>query len=325
LNNALEIYLKKNVDENSKTIPWNGKERLPIYLLDQYHFYEAEILNTGCILMEIVREAPEIGSIKKHIKMIQDEAGCHVVLVYQSISSFRRKTLIENRIPFLVENGQMYLPFLGLDLVNIVEKQEDKITSFSSSTQLTFLYFLYNPELLLNTSKLAKFLNMTNMTSSRALNDLYDLGLLSYDIGGITGRSKNYQRIKDPAYYREGLKYLKNPVWKVVYAANDVEGALLAGLEALSMVTMLNPPPNPVRAISKEKLLDVQASLVNDKDRIADEKLIELEIWLYDPAMLSSANQVDKLSLTLSLKDINDERVEQAIDDMVKGEKWYTG
>ncbi|MCF8020028.1 MAG: plasmid pRiA4b ORF-3 family protein [Vallitaleaceae bacterium] len=41
---------------------------------------------------------------------------CQIVLLYKDITRYRRKSLIENRIAFVIEDGQMYLPFLGLDL-----------------------------------------------------------------------------------------------------------------------------------------------------------------------------------------------------------------
>lgn len=325
MKDALEIYLKDNIDENISIELWEGKKELSLFLLNFYDFYQAEILGQHCILIEILQESPGIDVIKKHIKVINKTVDDQLILMYKSISWFRRKSLIENRIPFVVEDGQMYLPFLGLDLKNTVEKQVKRVMTFSASTQLVFLYLLYNKDMNICATELAAVLNTSNMTASRSLNDLYDVGLVTYEIGGKTGRSKKYKKIGDPLYYTEGSQYLKNPVIKTVFTGKKIEDVLSAGLEALSMISMMNPPQNPVRAISKERLKSIDPYLIKDRDQIADEKLTEIQVWAYNPMLLSKEKQVDLASLALSLKEINDERVEQALEERLKGETWYTG
>ena len=324
MKNILENYLKENIDTKIKIVSWGRKKKLPLYLLDKYNFFASDILDNHCIFIEILKESPGIEIIKKHLKMIQNVDNSHLVLLYKTISNFRRKTLIENRISFVVENGQMYMPFLGLDLKKIIEKSIKHIDLFSSSTQVTFLYFLYKQDITTNATKLAKLLKTSTMTASRILNYLYEAGLLICEIGGKTGRTKNYRRIEDPIYYRSGNRYLRNPVWKIVYIQENVEGTLIAGLEALSLITMINPPQNTIKAISKEKFDELKTYLIKDKDRIEDEIFIELEVWHYDPAIVSKEKYVDPLSLAVSLKELNDERVDNAVEEMLKKEKWYT-
>ena len=76
----------------------------------------------------------------------------------------------------------------------------------------------------------------------------------------------------------------------------------MAGLEALSLISLMNPPRNPVIAISKERLSEIEPYLLKDRDRIIDEKLTEIEVWNYDPRILSKENYVDLASLALFFK-----------------------
>ncbi|WMJ77800.1 MULTISPECIES: helix-turn-helix domain-containing protein [unclassified Sedimentibacter] len=322
-------YLKENIDENVTINTWNDENKLPLFLLEIYDFYDLNILGNQCILIKFINDVPKINDIKKHMKTLKAISNDNLVFLYNNISPYRRKALIQNRIPFIVENGQMYLPFLGLDLKKMIDKNSKSIEKFSSTAQLVFLYFLYNKDLTLNTTELAKKLNTTAMTASRALNDLYSLGILKYDIGGKTGKSKNYKRIADTKYFDIGNKYLKNPVNKVVYmdqsAYNIAYDFPIAGLEALSMNSMINPSARSIRAISKQKLYDLMDYIEKDIYKIKDMNLMELQIWDYDPMIFAKNNVVDLASLAASFSGTSDERIEQAIEESLKGELWYKG
>jgi hypothetical protein len=318
-----ELYLKENIDEQLTIKPWLNMNSFPIFLRDNYYFYEVTVLGSKCILIEAVDEMPSIDQLQKHIKQIKNLTDRQIVLFYKNITRYRRKSLIENRIAFVIEDGQMYLPFLGLDLKKVHEDIEEEAKVFTTPAQITYLYFLYHKEEVVNTTDFAKKLGFNMMTASRALNDLYNANLITYDIGGMTGRSKEYKRIKDPDYFLRGRDYLKTPVRKTIYTKTRPLGALTAGIDALAELSMINPPGHPIIAIDRNKLNIEKVEAVKNRDLIKDSKLVELELWDYDPGLFSNNGHVDPLSLYASLKDETDERVEQALEEVLRGEPWY--
>ena len=319
-----ELYLKENIDEQITIKPWLKKNSFPIFLRDSYNFYEVTILGTKCILVEAVDEMPNVDQLQKHIRQIKNLTNRQIVLFYRDITRYRRKSLIENRIAFVIEDGQMYLPFLGLDLKKVQEDTQEEAKGFTTPAQITYLYFLYHKEEVVNTTDLAKKLGFNLMTASRALNSLYNANLITYDVGGMTGRSKEYKRIEDPDYFLKGHDYLKTPVRKIIYTKTRPLGTLTAGMDALAELSMLNPPDHPIIAIDRNKLNIEQVEAVKNRDLIKDSKLVELELWDYDPGLFSNNGHVDLLSLYASLKDETDERVEQALEEVLRGEPWYT-
>ena len=319
-----ELYLKKNIDEQLTIKPWLNKNIFPIFLKDNYNFYEVTILGTRCILLEAVDEMPNVDQLQKHIKQIKNLTDRQIVLFYKDITRYRRKSLIENRIAFVIEDGQMYLPFMGLDLKKVQENVEEEVKGFTTPAQIAFLYFLYHKEEVVNTTDFAKKLGFNIMTASRALNDLYHANLITYEIGGMTGRSKEYKRIIDPDYFLRGRDYLKTPVRKIIYTKARPLGAVTAGMDALAELSMINPPGHTVMAIERNKLNKEQIEVVKNKDLIKDTKLVELELWDYDPGLFSNNRHVDLLSLYASLREVTDERVEQALEGVLRGEPWYT-
>ena len=323
-----ERYLKNNIDSRIRIKPWDRKKTIPVFLRNTYDFYEITILGEKYLLIEIINDMPDVNAIKKHINRIEELTGKKVVLLYKEITRYRRKSLIENRIPFVIETGQIYLPFLGIILNNKVKDTKDTDNEednyFPTSTQLAYLYFLYNKGITINVTDFSKKMKFTKMTASRALNDLYDLNLLNYEIGGKTGRSKEYKRIEDPEYFIKGIGYVNSPIRKIVYVDQKPLGTLYAGLDALAKQTMLNPPDYTVIAMGKEDFKNQDIKIIKNKDIIKDKKLTELQIWEYDPREFSDKNYVDALSLYASLKEDKDERIEQALEEILRGETWYT-
>ncbi len=319
----VERYLKDNIDEQTTIKTWNYADKIPIFLRDIYEFYTIKILDAQCILLEIIGETPRIDAINKHINRIEKITNEQIVLYYREITRYRRKSLIQNKIPFIIEDGQIFLPFLGLHLKKIEDSLEKQINRFTPSAQVAYLYFLYNKETVVNTTEFSKVFGWNSMTSSRALNELYNVKLLTYEIGGETGRSKYYSRISDPDYFEKGKVFLNSPIKKVVYVKKKPKSLLIAGLEALSEVTMINPPRHKVRAIYSHDLNKNNLEIIKNKDIIKDKKLVELQIWEYDPKLFTKKYIVDTASLYASLKEENDERIEQALEEVLREEKWY--
>lgn len=87
---------------------------------------------------------------------------------------------------------------------------------------------------------------------------------------------------------------------------------------------MIANPSRKVRALtSKEwKALQIDANLRMIPAASSDLAPLELEIWKYDPKLLSESGLVDPLSLYLSLADTNDERIEGALRDLLEDLRW---
>lgn len=321
---AIEAYLQKNVDSNVIIKPWQGQSKLSMLMQSYYNYYFTNILRVPCVLVDIIEDIPSINVIEKHMQNIKSAYDGQIVFCFKELSSYRRKSLIERRIPFVIYNGQMFLPFLGLDLQRSPSKIEKNNETFSINGQKVYIYFLYNKDLVINATELARSLKTTKMTASRALNELEKFSLLTSYIAGNQMRSKYYQTIKVSKYVEKGFYYLKAPFNRKVYVEKAPSASYISGLEALAKNSMLNPPINKVRAIHNKLYQKLRLEIIDNTDRIKDENFVELEIWQYDPGLFANNDVVDPLSLYASLRNHKDERVQQALDESLRGEKWYT-
>ena len=165
-------------------------------------------------------------------------------------------------------------------------------------------------------SEAAKILPFTAMTLTRAVKQLESTGMFITSKDGVNKIIESkYERID---LFKNGKKYLLNPVIKSGYIDKEdiTDDMVYASETALSEKTMLNPSKVVTYAIEGKKF---------DKKMLIDElidpqKQVKLELWAYNPKLFSNDKTVDNLSLILSFEKNNDERIEEAIDEILERE-----
>lgn len=78
----------------------------------------------------------------------------------------------------------------------------------------------------------------------------------------------------------------------------------------------------PTFAVARDDFLTQREAGLFEICEGAEEATAQLEAWRYDPAILGTAGSVDPISLYLSLRKSADERVQQALGQLVADVKW---
>ena len=110
-----------------------------------------------------------------------------------------------------------------------------------------------------------------------------------------------------------------NPIKRTVYIPKEFVGTALleSGYSALAECSMLNAPN--VKYYATERISQWKDVMTN---RLQDSQVqVAVEMWRYNPRKLSTRNTVDELSLALALREDADERVEEAVEEMLN-ELW---
>ncbi|MFA4985315.1 MAG: hypothetical protein WC712_01905, partial [Candidatus Brocadiia bacterium] len=97
---------------------------------------------------------------------------------------------------------------------------------------------------------------------------------------------------------------------------------LLSGLSALADYTMLAEPGNRVLAYSADEWNVLARHEQISELTIREPGCLEIEIWKYSPALFAKEGRVDRLSLFLAMRDSADERVQSALDSLLRGMEW---
>jgi hypothetical protein len=310
-------YIANTLGVTVTSEAWKETRNLPYYLSRSYTFRKATLDAVPCLFVKPVAELGTLDAVKKHLSKLSEACPLPMVLELDSLNARRRKSLVDSRIPFVVEGNQLYLPFMGAALQERFKVSEAPREALMPSSQLLLFHYLYQGEHELHTNGLAGLFGLSSMQITRAVRQLRSLGLVAVRkdgvqtvIAGTSGHGELFEAAKP---------HLLNPVQNKVYVeTGDVpDGLPVAGLEALSELSMLNPPNVKVRAFYGKK-----AELTGTDMLIDAAAQTEIEIWRYSPTVLSQhSGIVDTLSLVASLLSDGDERTEEAVGGLLQ-ELW---
>ena len=120
------------------------KLSLPLYLLDGREIVDVSIC--GCSFNLVILKSLNRFNVRMLMKQIvnyEQKLQKPIAYGFGRITTFQRKSLIENNIPFVAANGQIYLPFLGSYFDLCVKHEQTYGEKFSPTSQMLFLLFLY--------------------------------------------------------------------------------------------------------------------------------------------------------------------------------------
>jgi DNA-binding MarR family transcriptional regulator len=346
LSDARHYFVEVLGEENTNAQwgdPWGSATRLPIFLRNLYDFYLARIFDKPCLLMvSITAEGETPAAVRKHWQLVAKHFEGDIIYLVDVLSSYNRKRLIEQKVPFLVPGNQLYLPTLGIDLREYFKQRKTRFTDHigSVSQALVLRQILERDCSEVPSRELALRIGYSPMSITRAIKELTEHKLASVE---KVGREKHL------VFNETGLKLwqmaeplLQSPVRKKIWVRAEgskdfmkAADARIAGQSALSHFTMLAEPATEVIAVNAmewpgiRKLLNIEeldGGHGSFRNHYASERnVVEIEQWSYSPGIVTGkwmANQklsiVDPLSLWLSLRSSRDERTEMACEELIE-------
>ena len=301
--------------------PWARVNELPYFLRDAFQFSELELLGQPVVLAIGRADAKQsLSEVRTWLDKVKALAGQPAVYVTDALASYDRRRLIEQKVPFIVPGNQLYLPDLGLDLREYFRQRAPAMeAALSPSAQAMLVTALLRQPWQSDwqPSKVAVALGYTPMTLSRAVKELTAAGLAT---AYTVGRSRWLRMELPPEQTWERAKpALRTPVRRTVWVAANGIGACrpsrIAGLSALARYSMLTEPKWPVYAMTAadwKAATDAGVRELPEPEAGAQ----EWQLWSYSPALVPDTNTVDPLSLTLSLQENADDRIQLALDEL---------
>ena len=291
---------------------------MPIYLRSIYNFKTGQLFERDILFLEQKQnEYLTAEQYRKHTRIVENTLNIPAVLIIDPIEAYNRKRLIEKQIAFIVIGKQMFIPQLLIDLKDFryqTQKMKDEI---QPAAQCLLFYHLQKENVeKLNFKEIAAKLNYRPMTITRAANELSHKKICSID--GTKDKRVIFEKDKK-VLWDMAFPYLQTPVKRKIFVEEYIKEDLLyrTNFSALSYYTNMSEDQNVCYAISKFDYFYLKKhNQINITNKI--EGYTCLEIWKYAPATLTINRIVDPLSLYLTFKDSQDERIVKEIEGMIE-------
>lgn len=315
----LKKYLVGLFGENPVKEVKLEQRQLPLFLSNAYKFRVYSIYNQNYLFV-FPQNSLNLKSYKVQRRKIEEIFSLPVVLAVEELNFSQRENLLQNGIEFVEIGRQLFMPRFGLVLDDREKKLSGKaMEKFSPQIQLCALFFLYMPQREFTANEVSEATGLNTMAISRGVSMLVERGLIAIRRGG---RAIYYELNVDKKAYVNSIKdYLISPVYRKVVAQRSklMSGEVMAGYTALEQFSSIVDNPIRTYAISKSIYKLIELECKEDVEYILDNKeYVYVEVWKYDPLIFMNDNCVDKLSLYLSFGNNNDERTEEALEELME-------
>lgn len=294
----------------------NASEQ-PIYLQRNYGFQLAEYAGVSFLLAKPFEKCT-LTVLRKQRLQIESLTGMNCVFVFDSLNWYARETMLKEGLPFILNDRQIFLPFLGIVLSQ--EKKHDlkRREKLSSMSQHFLLMAIYHGWSGMTVSAAANELAVSKMSMTRCYDELegIDPSLIRK-----SGRSRLFLWEHSSAdLWKLMRNHFRNPILRSYYLleALDIADKKLSGLSAIAHYTQVADYEYETFAVSLETEKDYSLKsrfCVPEGERPA----IMVHVVPYD-IEYADGTAVDPLTAILSLSEEEraDPRIEAAVDGLLE-------
>jgi len=294
-------------------------KKLPLKFRGNYELFSVYQDSVEWIIAKPKKEL-RLNALRYDRSQIEKTAGLNCALYFNKLNYYTKETMLNEGIPFILEGKQVFLPFLGMLLSEKNDRRLVPVHTISFLTQKLILCALYEKWNDMNATKIAEKLGVTKMSVSRCLDEIEYLDIKILDKSGKTRKVSVSEEIR--VLWEEIKPVLRNPVIARFQLAEDIRLDKKAGISALCEFSMLSDNVYPTYAVTKGDLKKKNIKKIRQIS-IGEEigcEVLELGYFIeYNGKMVQDPLSV---MLSLSAEDLEDERVQICIEEMLEEYVW---
>ena len=262
----------------------------------------------------------EKNEIRKDRARIEKLTGLNCAIFFEYTTFYIKEKLLEEGIPFVLKDKQVYLPFIGYLLSNENERKISPVHLISFLTQKVILVAIYEKWENVTASKAAIRLGVTKMSANRCFDEIE---YLNVDILGMKGKSRVITVPADiQKLWNDVRVILRNPVIARYELKEDIQLGKKAGITALCEYSLLSDNEYPTYAITKKEITESGIRKMKQVHSGEEIGCVVLELGYFID--FKNKKLEDPLSVTLSLTESEkqDERIGISIKRMLEEYVW---
>ena len=315
----MKDFIERVLHQKISINKYKDTKNFPLLFIGNYNLYLLEICNQSCIIVVPVEDLG-LAVIRKHHKRLQQLTGKECVLYFKDLSAYARGRMLDDGIPFIWEDHQIYMPFIGLWLKENDARELDKYEQISFLTQKLLLLALYECWDDMTVTMAAEKLQVSKMSITRAFDEIesLDIPIIYKD-----GRKRMLRSCQNKKEMWERIRgYLRSPLINEYYLKEDIGPQnVKSGISALCEYSILSDNDYPTYALTKAQVTEKKVK--NKKQLPVDEQLGCVVQELGYVLCLNEKQLIDPLTVLLLMeKEMDDPRIEMAIDEMLEEYVW---
>lgn len=277
-------YLEQILHQSIEERPYEALEKLPLgcrkaFVLSIVEIQKQEILIAAPI------ETMNLTELRKMRIQLERYTGYSCVFYLEKANWYSIPKMVEEGIPFVWENYQIYLPFMGL----LLQKKEQK--------------------------------KVSRMSITRCYDEIEALGMPFIK---MNGRSRRFFVPDDKkAMWEEMHQFLRNSIIREFRPERKPDAEMiLGGISALAEYSMLGEDRYVTYAVEKNQVRELGLRSMHEIPNNEEPVCIVQEVGYILP--FENKKAVDPLSLSLMLSDneLEDPRVESCMNEMMEKLVW---
>ena len=294
-------------------------DKLPLAYRGRYNFYKVRTNGQSWIAIRPKSDASLV-MLRKDRAKIEKAANLNCAIFLDSTSFYIKEKLVEEGIPFVLKEKQVYLPFIGLLLSNENKRDIAPVHLISFLTQKVIFVAIYEKWENVTVSEASIKLGVTKMSISRCFDEIE---YLNVDILGMKGKSRVITVPVDIKKLWDDIQsVLRNPVIARYELAENIQLDKKAGISALCEYSLLSDNDYPTYAITKKEIATIGIRKMKQVYPGEEIGCVVLELGYF--VDFENKGTEDPLSVALSITEIEkqDERVSISIREMLEEYVW---
>lgn len=315
----MQKYLEKCLEKPIKLSVYMDCKELLRTFGDIYDFYIVKMEGLEWLVAEPLMGL-SLNFMRKHQRLMKKLTGMECALYLKKQSLYKRKTMVEEGIPFIIWDKMVFLPFLDILVYARADKALTPIEKIAFLTQKLLLLALYEKWKDMTVQKIAKELNVTIVAVRKCFDEIQYFKLpIIKDVGksrllSIDASSMEMWNMLEPIF--------RNPVIKTYKLVEDISADIKAGISAMCEYSGLQDNPYPTYAVTKR---DLQRFQIKTRRQALTEDEIGCVVQELGYCIdFKGKGLVDPLTVYMSLNDEQRQssEIEICIDSMLKEHVW---
>ena len=314
----MKTFIEQVLHQQVEILPYEQVGDFPLSIQKNYDLYQMLFAGVNCILAAPIEEK-RLSELRSHHRSIERISGRKCVLYLKKLNSYSRDKMIEEGIPFVWENKQVYMPFVGILLQENELRTLKPCRDISFLTQRFLLKAIYEDWNFLSVTAAADKMNVSKMSISRVYDEIEDLMI---PVMEKKGRTRRYIKIGDKRTVWNAVEpFLRYPLVKEYFLQDIPAGNMMkSGISALSAMSMLGDNAWPTYAVSKYQVREYGILQIRQVPRGENPVCVVQELGYCIP--FRKAAVIDPLTTFLLLRKDEDPRVEKALEEMLEEYVW---